>query len=1184
MRREARTSLTRTPTRHAARAAESVSRVSRLRLALLAAFVLLALAPAASAQTSVYHIRGNASAGSNNIWAINPATGAETIVYTAYPGGNAATLAQRPSDGMIFYVINDGSGQNGAVYRFNPATPSVAPVLLGNIGPSTSGGNVLSGFRMAFNNAGTLYYMSGGGGADNDRLYTVNQATGQATPTVNITGTGSGGDMAFSGNTLYIINQNRQLYSATVAGGAATSLGTVTFPGGATPGTIGLGVDGSRILITTTTTAANLYAITLPSLAASLVGGLSGGTVATGDLSTTVITPPSISVTKTDGVATTYQGASLTYTVVVTNSGTYTVTATVADTIPAGLTGATWTCAASAGSSCAAASGSGNINTSATLEAGDTATYTITATVTASSGTIANTVTATPPAWITDASPANNTATDTDTVVAAADLSITKTSASTFTVGSNAAYTLTVTNGGPQSAAGTITVSDTLPAGLTYVSATGTGWACSNSSGTVTCTRAGPVTSGTTLPAITLTVAVGAAAAPSVTNTATVASNTTLDPDATDNSSSVTKPVTIPTDLTIAKSHTGNFTQGQSGTYSITVTNSGGVASSGTVTVTDTLPAGLTPGTATGTGWTCNTAGQTVTCTRSDALNGGASYPTISVPVTVAPNSALSVTNTATVSGGNDSNNGNNSSSDPTTVNGVSDVTIAKSHTGNFSQGQSGAAYTLTVSNVGGAATSGTVTVTDTLPASLSYVSATGTGWACGAVGQTVTCTRATALAAGASYPAITVTVNVSTTAPSSVTNTGSVSGGGQTNTSNDSSSDPTNINGVADLTVAKTHSGNFTRGSTGSYSIVVSNAGGAATSGTVTVSDTLPAGLTPSTQSGTGWTCGAAGQTITCTRSDALAAGASYPAITVVVNVSQTAASSVTNTAAVSGGGQTNTSNDSSSDPTNVVSSSDLSLSKSVNNPNPVQGANVTFTLTLANAGPSNATNVAVTDLLPAGLTFVSATPSAGTYTSGTGVWSVASLASGANATLQIVATVTNSGTITNTAEVTASDQPDPDSTPNNNNPAEDDRASASVGAAAPPSIGLVKSVTPSGTQVPGTDLTYTIAFSNTGGFPASAFILTDPDPATVLKINDYMDFKVGSVANTLGTTGLTVVVAYSNNGGATWTYTPASGAGGAPAGYDRNVTHIRWSFAGSLSHISPNNAGSVSFTARIR
>lgn len=137
----------------------------RLLLALLA---LLAFAPAASAQTSVYHIRGNASAGSNNIWHLNLTTGVETVVYTGYPGGNAATLAQRPSDGMLFYVINDGSGMNGAVYRFNPATPSVAPVLLGNIGPSTSGGNVSSGFRMAFSTTGTLYIIN-----QNRQLYTA---------------------------------------------------------------------------------------------------------------------------------------------------------------------------------------------------------------------------------------------------------------------------------------------------------------------------------------------------------------------------------------------------------------------------------------------------------------------------------------------------------------------------------------------------------------------------------------------------------------------------------------------------------------------------------------------------------------------------------------------------------------------------------------------------------------------------------------------------------------------------------------------------------------------------------------------------------------------------------------------------------------------------------------------------
>lgn len=541
-------------------------------------FVLLlvfALAPAASAQTSAYHIRGNAAAGSNNIWSVNPGTGAETIVYSNYPGGNAATLAQRASDGMIFYAINAASGSNGAVYQFNPATPAVAPVLLGNIGPSTSGGNVSSGFRMAFS-GGTLYYMSGGGGADSDRLYTVSQTTGQATPGPNITGTGNGGDMTFSGGTLYIINQNRQLYSTTTAGGAATLVGTVTFPGGATPGTLGLAVDSAGRLLIQTQNPTTLYSITLPSLAATTIGVLSGGTTSTGDLASAVVPAPDLSVTKTDGVTNTFQGATLTYTIVVRNDGTYIVTGTVTDTVPAALTGVTWTCAASAGSSCAAASGSGNaINTSATLAASGTATYTVTGTVSPASGTIANTVTVAPPSWLPDATPANNSATDTDTIVPAADLSITKAASGAFAVGNNATYTLTARNNGPQSATGTITVSDTLPAGLSYVSATGTGWTCSNAGAVVTCTRAGPVTSGTILPAITLTVTVTAAAAPNVSNTATV-SNPTFDPTPANNTSTATTPVLY---VSLNKSFTLGGTNPSPGTdinYSVAFSNLGG--------------------------------------------------------------------------------------------------------------------------------------------------------------------------------------------------------------------------------------------------------------------------------------------------------------------------------------------------------------------------------------------------------------------------------------------------------------------------------------------------------------------------------------------------------------------------------------------------------------------------------
>ena len=136
----------------------------------------------------------------------------------------------------------------------------------------------------------------------------------------------------------------------------------------------------------------------------------------------------------------------------------------------------------------------------------------------------------------------------------------------------------------------------------------------------------------------------------------------------------------------------------------------------------------------------------------------------------------------------------------------------------------------------------------------------------------------------------------------------------------------------------------------------------------------------------------------------------------------------------------------------------------------------------------------------------------------------------------------------------------------------------SGNVAVQFPPSIALNKSVSPNTGQVlPGTDLVYSIAFSNTGGASAANFIITDPIPANT-------DFKVGSVTTTLGTTGLTVTVSYSNDGAVTWTYTPASGAGGAPSGYDRIVTHVRWSFGGNLSQTAPNNAGSAGFTVRVR
>lgn len=124
-----------------------------------------------------------------------------------------------------------------------------------------------------------------------------------------------------------------------------------------------------------------------------------------------------------------------------------------------------------------------------------------------------------------------------------------------------------------------------------------------------------------------------------------------------------------------------------------------------------------------------------------------------------------------------------------------------------------------------------------------------------------------------------------------------------------------------------------------------------------------------------------------------------------------------------------------------------DLSLTKTVSNASPSSGASIQYVLTVNSAAsPTStvtATGITVQDTLPAGVSFVSASGT-GTYNSGTGVWSVGSLAPGASASITINATVTaTSGTVTNIAQITASSVSDPDSTVNNGATGEDDYAS---------------------------------------------------------------------------------------------------------------------------------------------
>lgn len=122
-------------------------------------------------------------------------------------------------------------------------------------------------------------------------------------------------------------------------------------------------------------------------------------------------------------------------------------------------------------------------------------------------------------------------------------------------------------------------------------------------------------------------------------------------------------------DMSVVKSHAGDFTVGTQGTYSLAVSNAGPSDAAGPVTVTDTLPNGLTYVSGTGTGWSCGAAAQTVTCTRGAGMTAGSSS-TIALTVAVGGPAVPSVTNTASVSSStHDPTPGNNSSSDPTHIN-----------------------------------------------------------------------------------------------------------------------------------------------------------------------------------------------------------------------------------------------------------------------------------------------------------------------------------------------------------------------------------------------------------------------------------------------------------------------------------------------------------------------------------
>ncbi|HVR98130.1 MAG TPA: hypothetical protein VMW27_16045, partial [Thermoanaerobaculia bacterium] len=345
---------------------------------------------------------------------------------------------------------------------------------------------------------------------------------------------------------------------------------------------------------------------------------LAGDPNAANDSATDIdtLTPQAgLGITKTDGVTTATPGGSVTYTITASNAGPSNAPgSTIADTFPASLT-CTWTCVGASGGTCTAA-GSGNVNDTVNLPAGGSVTYTASCTISAAAtGTLANTATVAAPAGVTDPAPGDNSATDSDTLDAQADLAVTKTDGVTSaTPGGSVTYTIAASNAGPSNAPGS-TIADTFPASLTCT------WTCVGAGGG-TCTAAGSgnVNDTVNLPAggsatYTASCTISAAATGTLANTVTVAAPAGVtDPTPGNNSATDSDTLDAQADLAVTKTDgVTSATAGGSVTYTIAASNTGPSDATG-ATVADTFPASLT------CTWTCVGAGGG-TCTAAGSGN-----------------------------------------------------------------------------------------------------------------------------------------------------------------------------------------------------------------------------------------------------------------------------------------------------------------------------------------------------------------------------------------------------------------------------------------------------------------------------------------------------------------------------------------------------------------------------------
>ena len=571
-----------------------------------------------------------------------------------------------------------------------------------------------------------------------------------------------------------------------------------------------------------------------------------------------------------------------------------------------------------------------------------------------------------------------------------ADLAVEKLGPAEAPAGTDVSYDVTITNVGPD-AASNVTLTDPVPPGMSFVSVTqntGPTFACD---ATVSCTIAS-LPSGASAD---FTFVFHIDSGTEFTNTASVSSQT-FDPNDENNQSVAvtTVPGALQADMGVQKSSPAGAAADTDVAFTITLVNAGpGTATN--VLLTDNLPGGMTfvsfvqdsgPTMSCGPS-TCSIAAFPADTTATFTLTGH---------IPAGTPAGTTFTNTATLESENDPLDENNSATATVTVT-TADVGVVK---------------TGPPSAVAGTTISYSITVTNNGPdAALNVV-----------LSDVSLCEQANCNL-GTLNPGQQVMFDYDVDIPSGATtwsNTATVTTDSvDTNAANDSSTVPTTITQSADLEIAKSGPGTVAAGSNVTYTVTVTN-NGPSDASNVSVTETLPPGTTFVSS-----TCGST----TCNLGTVVA-GASVE-LEFVVNVDFNATSPLVNTATVS---TTTTDpepdNNEASASTDVTPApADVSISKTTQYTSALPGSQVTYTIVVTNNGPSPATDVIVTDTLPAGTTLVSA-PNHCTGNP-TITCTIGAMAIGATSTIELVVTMpSTTGDVVNTANVESTTA---DATPGN-------------------------------------------------------------------------------------------------------------------------------------------------------